>query len=213
MPHRLPDVRRMLKGFDAVSLREQSGVSFCKEVLGRQDCTLALDPTMLVARDFYSEMMVPRGPNGSYVLNYVLDENPLVEEVLSKVVKGPAEGHKVVKLTLDDGEQTLEVPNWVHAFREAKYVVTDSFHGTVFSILFRKPFICIGNKSRGIDRFASLLSLLGLDDRLVTETKETGAVSAPIDYDSVYSRLNTLRLESRAFLEMALAPKMADVDV
>lgn len=59
------------------------------------------------------------------------------------------------------------VEQWVRAFMDAKFIITDSFHGTVFSIIFNKPFIVLGNKKRGMARFNSLLGLFGLNDRLV----------------------------------------------
>ena len=56
---------------------------------------------------------------------------------------------------------------WLRAFSRASYVFTDSFHGSVFSLIFQKPFIAIGNRKRGLERFHSLFGKFGLDDRLI----------------------------------------------
>ena len=85
-------------------------------------------------------------------------------------------------------------------FRDADYVVTDSFHGMVFSIIFNKPFIAIGNKSRGMARFCSLLEELKLDDRLIT-LQEQGKIFTPINWERVNLRLEELRCVSFSFLK------------
>lgn len=61
------------------------------------------------------------------------------------------------------------VEQWLRGFYDAEFVVTDSFHACVFSILFNKPFIAIENEDRGTSRFTSLLSMFGLKDRLITD--------------------------------------------
>ena len=92
------------------------------------------------------------------------------------------------------------VEQWLRSFRDAEYVVTDSFHACIFSILFRKPFVAIGNPKRGMSRFRSLLGMFGLADRLVLSPEDSFS-DADIDYDKVYRRLETLRGKSLAFLE------------
>ena len=82
--------------------------------------------------------------------------------------------------------------------------VTDSFHACVFSILFHKQFVVIGNPSRGLARIHSLLSIFGLEDRLVSaETIDTENLP-PIDYARVDVVLNQWREDSMAFLNSNL---------
>jgi len=213
-PHRLTEVRRMLADFDAVSLREVSGMTLCKETLHRASCTLALDPTMLVTAGFYDDIIArPEPVEKPYVLNYVLDHSDVVDAALARALEGPARGSVVKTLTLNDGANTVDVPNWVRAFKDAEYVVTDSFHGTLFAILFQKPFVCIGNSKRGVDRFTSILDLLGLGHRLVLGMDDLGALDGEVNYASVAPRLEAQRKLSRAFLEQALAPERVTADV
>jgi hypothetical protein len=82
-------------------------------------------------------------------------------------------------------------------------VVTDSFHACVFSILFGKPFVAIGNKRRGMSRFKSLLGTLGLNDRLIT-TETYNGVLPKSDVLSAQEKLGQLRIESMRFLISAL---------
>lgn len=103
------------------------------------------------------------------------------------------------------GEWTPQPPveDWIGAFLKADAVVTDSFHGCIFSMIFRKPFIVIGNKERGMSRFVSLLSLLGLEDRLV-ESADGPLPGPEMDFAPAYERLRGLRRESLDFLQKNL---------
>lgn len=80
--------------------------------------------------------------------------------------------------------------------------MTDSFHGTVFSILFNRPFIAIGNSARGMARFESLLSQFGLTDRLISTVDELtpDLVQKPIDWVSIDSKRRAMADESSRFL-------------
>lgn len=115
-------------------------------------------------------------------------------------------------MNLDNDPQKgrpLEIEEWIANIANSEYVVTDSFHGCVFSIIFRKPFVAIANRDRGLDRFLSLLKDCGLEDRLVFgyndfSTKKTEML-AGIDYDEVYRRLDKLRDDSLKFLKDAIS--------
>jgi hypothetical protein len=103
------------------------------------------------------------------------------------------------------GDKSVE--GWLAAIHEASFVVTDSFHGTAFSILFNKPFMAYGNPKRGLARFASLLKMFGLEDRLAVRPDEIDVerMLEPIDWDAVNERLEKLRADSRRFLLSALS--------
>ena len=95
------------------------------------------------------------------------------------------------------------VEQWLHGFYDAEFVVTDSFHACVFSILFNKPFVAIGNAGRGISRFTTLLTLFGLKDRLIIDISEySGNVS--INWNKVNSLLNEYRRYSLDYLSECL---------
>ena len=88
---------------------------------------------------------------------------------------------------------------------DAKLVVTDSFHACVFSIIFNKPFIVIGNEGRGLARFETLLSTFNLSDRFVTNANQLSSKSIVLDYTEVNEILEKERKESLSFLKSALA--------
>lgn len=155
-PKQTSECSRLAKKFDAISVREESGVKLCKECLG-VDATWVLDPTLLLTKEDYLPICeeVPVC-NEKYLAVYVLDDN---EEVTATYEKEATTRGLVIKKFHADSKSTLTVPEWLAMFRDASYVVTDSFHGTVFSIIFGKEFKCIYNKGRGAARFESLINL------------------------------------------------------
>lgn len=146
----------LAKKFDAISVRENSGVDLCKKHLG-VDATCVLDPTLLLKKEDYLQLCqdVPINAN-RFMAVYVLNLNDSVKATYEKIAK---EKNLEVKYFAADAKATLSVPEWLAMFRDASYVVTDSFHGTVFSIIFEKEFKCIYNEARGAARFESLLNL------------------------------------------------------
>ncbi len=202
-PKRTAAISQLLSRFDAVSVREASGVDICRNVLGRADASLVLDPTLLVPAEFHASICAaPPEKHEKNVLCYVLDKPEIKTEVLAEL------GHDYVKKTLSLADSDgMTVPMWLASFRNADFVVTDSFHGMIFAIVFEKPFIAISNAKRGSDRFTSLLGLLGLPDRLIfdhTPERISELVATPIDFGAVRAKLAVLREESEAFLLGAL---------
>lgn len=94
------------------------------------------------------------------------------------------------------------IENWLASFDQAKYVITDSFHGSVFSIIFNKPFITIGNKERGMSRFNSLLKQFNLEDRLLVD-EQLDCITDP-NWVKVNNILNEWRKKSVFFLQNSL---------
>ena len=144
------------KKFDAISVREKSGIKLCNDYLG-VDATWVLDPTLLLTKEDYLPICsnVPVCTE-RFLAVYILDEN---EEVSTICEKEARTRKLVVKKFYAGSKSTLTVPEWLAMFRDASYVVTDSFHGTIFSIIFGKEFKCIYNKNRGSARFESLVNL------------------------------------------------------
>lgn len=160
---------RLAKRFDLISVREDSAVALCREHLG-VEATHVLDPTMLVDRSVYEELAMSRyaHPSKGDLFCYILDRTPeksrLVSETAEEQGLIPFEilprGYRSLAQRDDLSEAVMPpVEQWLRSFMDAKYVITDSFHGTVFSFLFKKPCIVIQNAFRGNDRFQSLLKV------------------------------------------------------
>lgn len=168
----------LLKLFDAVSVREDSGVELCKDYFGVEAQHL-LDPTMLLESSHYTSLCEAEQQHSNILFSYFLDKTPEKETTEKQVAKHcglntycfrQMEYKRGIK---DIDKYILPSPSkWIAAFRDAEFIVTDSFHGTVFSIIFNKPFIAIINQRRWATRFTSLLKIFGLEDRLITECRE-----------------------------------------
>lgn len=206
--------------FHALSVREDSAVELCRRYLGAEALHV-IDPTLLLEREAYEALLPPAaaGPgNGrAQLMAYVLDKNAAKAAWIRRIAESKRLEVNSVGAEArfwDVGKKGVErcvappVETWLAGFKQAAYVVTDSFHGTVFSILFRKPFVCIVNRSRGATRFTSLLTALGLSDRMVEAEAWEGhcpLLDKPIDYDAMEARLKQERNKAFAFLEEALA--------
>lgn len=202
----------LLRRFDAVSVRESSAVSLCKEHFN-VDAQHVLDPTMLLDAAHYITLFqqaktpVSEGDLMCYILDSSKEKEALVQSVSSTFSLTPFSVNSKYEVPDAPLEEKIQPPveKWLRGFYDAKYVITDSFHACVFSILFKKPFIVYGNKHRGMARFQSLLAMFGLEDRLVTTAEEASVVICRlIDWDTVYTRLDEWRQKSRDFLTAAL---------
>lgn len=197
----------LVKLFDAVSVREEAGVNLCYEHLGVK-AGHVLDPTMLLQKEDYIRLFEAQGtPQSSgNLLCYILDETPFATEVINTIEQRMGLHRFHVNSRADNTWATVEdriqppVEQWLRGFYDAEYVVTDSFHACVFSILFGKPFIVIGNQNRGMERFRSLLKMVGLDDRLVTK-KVTVDVVPQSSLKDALERVENLKDTSIQFLK------------
>lgn len=198
--------------FDAISVREASGVVLCREYFGVES-EQVLDPTLLLCKDDYEKIVNSKQlqPSDGNLFSYILDNNPMKEEVVTSVSQHFNLKPFSIKVCGDNrnltiGERTQpSVEKWLQAFIDADYVVTDSFHGCVFSIIFHKPFVVIGNNERGVDRFNSLLSIFHLEKRMVHEnTVLEDVLNESIDYSYVDSIMKDWVKRSYEFLTVSL---------
>lgn len=206
---KIAECSRLLKRFDAVSVREDGGLKIVRDVFGCNKAVKVLDPTLLLTADYYKALIKETDkPGRPYVAAYVLDEDEEKTAILNDVVSSLKMPIKRLSINYS-GTKLPTVPQWLATFANANYVVTDSFHGCIFSIIFQKPFVVIGNKDRGLDRFISLLDSLDLRARLINTLEEytvkRSALLTPIDYNIINTRLEDHRRQSISFLSDALA--------
>lgn len=206
-----------LDRFHAVSVRESSGARICKEVFQREDVSHVLDPTMLMGPEFFENILteaIQKKKNATLV-TYVLDTTESSLAIIDATADVLGDGYSRIQLGLaskNNGSTSTEstvvsISQWIFEFKSADFIVTDSFHGMIFSILFKKSFLVILNKERGVDRFLSILEQLDLLDRVVDPNNKSEIktiASLPIDYERVNFILSRLQLQSREFLMRAL---------
>ena len=198
----------LLKKFNAVSVRESSATVLCKEKLGAEALHV-LDPTMLLEKEDYIKLFKETDIDKSEgnLLCYILDENKDKTIIIDNIAKEKGLIPFSVNSRYGDIDAPLEeriqqpVEKWLRAFYDTEFVVTDSFHACVFSIIFNKPFIVCGNKERGYARFESLLTLFALEDRLISSPDDVNKVlQATIDWDRVNSIRKQMKEKSLSFL-------------
>ena len=213
-PEKLPECRRLAQFFSAVSVREQSAIRLAKEALGIEP-QWVLDPTMLLTADDYRSLWQHEESQWEGITTYVLDaseEKSQIQQDVAQTFSLPVNALMLPPIN-QDGKPVDMIPVevWLKAFAQASFVITDSFHGCVFSIIHRKPFIAIANRERGIDRFTSLLGHFGLMDRLIFSLEEyqqkRSSLLTPIDYVPIVQKHEEARTASLTFLREALAER------
>lgn len=198
---------QLAKLFDFISVRESSAISICKEKLG-VNANLVLDPTMLLQTQDYIALFesnnTPKSKGNMHC--YILDETPEKQSLIDNIAKEkglkPFSILKSVKNPYANPNSLIQPPveQWLRAFYDSDFIVTDSFHACVFSILFRKQFIVYGNINRGMTRLHSILSLFGLEDRLVYNYEHYRLLKQ-IEYDKVFEKLDKMRAISISYLK------------
>ena len=212
----LEECARLLEAFNGVSVREDVGVQMCSEWFDCEKAVQVLDPVMLLDRKVYETMassVESRSARGK-IATYILDQSP--EKCAAVEFMSKTSGFEVCDLSVKPNDKSIPlaervvppVENWLAGFIDADFVITDSFHGCVLSILFHKRFMAVGNSRRGMSRIQSLLGMFGLDMRLVhgIDPEDDGEyfMSEP-DWAAVDAVLENERAKSLAFLKDSLA--------
>jgi len=212
-----------LKRFDAVSVREDYAVDMCKDLFN-VDAVQVLDPVFMCNKAHYlncikESNLAKNPPKKKYLLSYILDpteeKQKALEDTANKLgldlicIPNASVNDNLRALWRLPIMDNLDMEDWLYLFANAEMVVTDSFHGTCFSLIFEKPFVAIGNKRRGLERFNSLLGKFDLLDRLVMSAGEIAGREndflEAIDYQAVNEKMNVGRIECVKWLEDALS--------
>lgn len=204
--------KRLIQQFDTVSVRENDGIELCEKYLNYANAVQVLDPTFLLDQEDYKNLL---GQNESKHKNsvfcYILDLNEQKKQLIQSVEENLQLKSFFVNSRVDDWNAPIQeriqppVEDWLQGFVDADFVITDSFHACVFSIIFKKQFIVIGNEKRGLSRFSSLLTMFGLESRIVLKLDDFDVRNLDdIDYDCVYEKLEVCKNKSLTFLEKSL---------
>ena len=190
-----------ISNFSSLSMREAGIASSVANISGRP-CDVCLDPTLLTDSDMWEDVIDDRWSSLDYVLVYEVrwkkENKGLLRRKAEELAASVGNGCKVIDLS----SGRYPVTDFVSLFRYAKYVVTTSFHGTVFSILFERPFY-VFPLWNGYDlRYLELLENVGASDRVAS--RDERLLPEPMDFRSVKSGLDRLRKSSSGYLENSL---------
>lgn len=215
-----------LRSFDAVSVREESGLELLRRHYGVEG-EWVLDPVFLCGRECYDELLkdtiVPKKP---YLLSYVLEPNDKIRRLIETVAA--ERGLEIINIVDAQGDfeklrerlggigniaQGVSPEQWVSYIRHCAYFVTDSFHGICFALLYHRDFVCVAPPLRGLTRFNSLLGLTGLERCLLppnyTEEQHQKAME-PIAWADVQVKLNTACEKGKAWVHHALTAQRTE---
>jgi hypothetical protein len=204
--------RDLVRRFQGVSVRESSGVRIARDFWGVQ-AMHHVDPTLLLDRSHYEDLarQAVDPIRSGQVVDYILDETEFSSMILADTARVLQRDHASLSVRASDARKFRgnsrrprrpSVEAWLGAIGNARLVVTDSFHGTVFSILFNVPFVTVVNRDRGASRFTDLLETLGLQSRLVEPgMADIDAIAlAPISWELANERILSERRRALSYL-------------
>ena len=198
-------VKEQLKKFNHISVREEQGAKIVYELLNT-DCTIVLDPTMLISQDEWRSCekkftSLPPKYIARFIFNYDDNVEKKIKELQEKtglpvVTIG---GNIISKFKKGLCTGSIGPAEWLYVLDHADHVVTDSFHGAAFSIIFHKDvFVSIASSTNS--RLKTLLHTFELDNRIIGETLPVGE----IDYENVQKIMNEKKEYSLDFLRKAI---------
>lgn len=209
----IKDFRRLLSKMDAVSVREVSSAIQLEKLTG-YEVRNVLDPTLLTVADDWKEFY-PQSKleEDKYIFVFALESSPILVDTVNKLAKernvqlivyGRRNRlYKAKKVIFTDGK--CGPSEFLNYIKNADKVVTNSFHGCAFSIIFHRDFYCIPHTTRGV-RMVDLLNELDLSARIITDSGYLP--KEKIDYDHVERKRSTLRVNSLNYLRSSLEKKI-----
>lgn len=207
-------LRELIGKFDAVSVREDSAIKLIHDNLS-PDIVVnhVLDPTFLIPKEKYidivigSQVVKSDGNLLIYILDSCDDKTNFIELFAKKYGYTPffVNNPKTERANYPVNERIqTSIPQWLRGFMDAKFVIADSFHACVFSIIFEKDFYVLANESRGLTRINSLLKMFGLENRLLLDFSINNIGVKSINWQVVNSKKKELQNNSVNFLCEAL---------
>lgn len=215
---------KYLKNFNAISVREQKAYALCHQ-LGFDNSIIAIDPTLLLNSSAYDSIEIDS--NGTdvagkpYVFIYTLNIRTAEEIYWDDFQKIIAKDGLQIRSVSSSGylpaqdllpgiqNEQATIPEWLSLIKHSKYVITTSFHGVVFCLLYHKPFYAVllqNEYSKGNDRIISLLESLHLSNLIVSNRESLKQINFEnIDWIDVDAMIALLRQKSTHFIDDILS--------
>lgn len=206
-----PIFAQEIKKFRAVSLREPQFIKETKELYGH-DVEDVCDPSLLISEDEYQRVETKkwRLPK-HYIALFDLAGDPLIKETVVALKK--KQNIPIVNMTgnyisyADRNYVNITPQQWLYIMHNADFICTNSFHGTAFAIIFRRPFVTcsvsVGGRAKTNGRVENLLMQCGLMGRYITNINQINGLE-DMDYSKVEAQIEYYRNRSMEWLEKAL---------
>ncbi len=194
----------LLNRFDDIIVREDYGADVVEQLTGKRPA-VAVDPTLLLTREEWNEILVEPNRKDKYILVYQLGINKEIVDFVRRLKKKT--GLKVVYIPFPlvgamscSMKVALGPSEWIGLFKNAEYVVTDSFHGAVFSLLFNRKFFAMVDGHHTNKRVKQLLNRIQLTERTMETVTEEHLLD-DIDFTYANEQLEIMRQESLELLK------------
>lgn len=207
-------VTKALSTFKSISVREDSGKKIVEELTGRKDVEVLVDPTMLLTAEEWDKVSLkPKQINKlngkKYILNYFLGE---LSEERKKEIERVAKENNCEIINIMDKKDPFYVSGpseFLYLEKNAFLICTDSFHSSVFAILYDRPFVVFDREEKGMENMGSRLDTL-INKFHLKNRRFTGKITKENlehDYTEAYKILEEERKKSDRFLRKALEIK------
>lgn len=194
--------KNLLKNFSGISVREQGSINLIKNHLGIKPI-LVIDPTLLIDKKYYLKIINnfnnKKITKDKYIFTYIFRKERNTQNFVKYASKKL--GYKVYNVKLGDRDS---VENFIYGIANCKAVITNSYHGTIFSIIFKKPFISFIIKNSAKERFISLKETFKIKNRIVeyNQFPDINLLTTPLNIN--YKLINNLKIKSNIFLKKNL---------
>ncbi len=199
--------KRLLSQYKIITVREKAGAELVAELTGRE-ARIVLDPTLLLTTEQWEAKLPEPKFKRDFVFAYQMAHSPLIAKAISKARKKFNSGAVFVPFPIMGvckcrPSLSLSSLEWARAIHDSKFVITDSFHGAVFAIIFKKQFyymVTSDTVKRRLSRLETLLDSLGISDRIIDDVEKCN-FNDEIDYEAVHEKLDALREQSLKILK------------
>lgn len=201
-------IQEKLKKYRHISVRETAGLEILRK-LGYSDAKLVLDPTFLLKKEEWCQLEQPIKTPEHYILTYQLHKNPAMKQYIKRMSQKT--GLPVVNISFSwrgylqsrYAAYGIRPEQFVYLFDHADYVITDSFHATCFSVIFKKPFVSIYSDPFN-NRMESILTLTGLNQRHLKDYDDENCLTAPVKFEQAEKVIQMERMASIQWLKMVI---------
>ena len=186
--------------FNALSIREKTLASIVGSYTGK-NVPSCIDPTLLTTKDMWADFSKPKWRRKKYLVTYYLRVTSDNQKAINEKVKVLAKnnGLEIVNIDAKGATMPLSVEDFVSVIKEAQYVITDSFHGVIFSLIFERPFHALKLYDSHDARYVDILHTVGADE-LAVDLKFIPFIPS-VNYSVLNNRINDFRKSSIVFLK------------
>ena len=207
-------IEKLLSGFSGISVREKSGIDICKNNFNK-NAKLVIDPTQLLEAEDYEQIII--GDHAEppckepYLAYMIFPEDENATESTYKFINQIAQelNLKAVPLLTKDDDKQKTIGEWLSTIKNAKFIITESFHGTMFSLIFKIPMLVLALDATERNRLPSFFEKLDtLQNRILFNLdyeKALKIIHEDINWEDVYLKRKQFQNESLDFLKSSLA--------